>query len=118
MVGTEQDRGDLPGGDTAHLQTEINLLLFLFPLCGDLSPSLNRAMLAPGAFLEFLVQELPRGKLEGKARRERRAEKVWWQVQLGLGCSPCNVPKGWLVAAKEGTHPCWDTLGSGSCRKS
>lgn len=78
-------------------------------------------MLAPGAFLEFLVQELPRGKSEGKARRERRAGKVCWQVQLGPGCLTLqvpSVPKGWVMGAKEGAHPLWETLSSGSCRKS
>lgn len=49
-------------------------------------------MLVPGAFLEFLGQELPRGKLEGKGRRERRAQKVCWQVQLGLGCLTLQCP--------------------------
>lgn len=45
-----------------------------------LSPSPSRVTLAPGVFLEHLVQELLREKLEKKATKERRARKVCWQV--------------------------------------
>lgn len=68
-------------------------------------------MLASGAFLEFLVQELPRGKLEGKARRERRAKKVWWQVQLGLGCLTLQCPQRLGGGCQGGDSPLVGHLG-------
>lgn len=72
--GTRGQRGHQDGlGSKARRVTLVTLETRVSQDCRD-----GRAMLAPGAFLEFLVQELPWGKLEGKARRERRAEKVCW----------------------------------------
>lgn len=68
-------------------------------------------MLAPGAFLEFPVQELPWGKQEGKARRERRAEKVCWQVQLGLGYLTLQCPQRLGDKCQGGDAPLVGNLG-------
>lgn len=72
--GTRGQRGQQDGlGSKGKRVTLVTLETQASQDCGD-----GRAMLAPGAFLEFLVQELPREKSEGKARRERRAGKVCW----------------------------------------
>lgn len=73
---------------------------FLSPVT-PLSPSLSRVMLAPGAFLECLAQELLRGKLEKKAIKERRAKKVCWQVQRGAASAhqAPGIPAGWPLGA-------------------